>query len=129
MSSLLDDIEAEKHSVLLESGNLPGKAKKLLPPSPKPQAWTGENTWTSNGYLARISRSICMCGAETKILVGIFHKETSPSGAVRLQALVNKPHRFQIPLGENYPLEITEDYTNICPECISTHGFTERPVQ
>lgn len=115
--SLVDDfaaeIEADHHRFLLESGNLVKR---------RPD-WSDDNQWTSQGYLARVLESHCQsCGTVTRSLTGVFHRETTPSGKVREQALVPG---FQIPLDQNYPIIVDKVSAVLCPVCLTSHGFEE----
>lgn len=105
MSSLLEDIDAEQHSHLLEAGNL-GKSRA---------AWSEENAWSSVGYVARISRLACQCGEKTDTLLGIFHREKTPSGAIREQNLALRG--CSIPF-HNLPVEVTSSQVFACLKCL-----------
>ena len=111
-NDLLDDLKDEHHADLLENGNLRGKARE--------SKWTRENQWTSQGYLARITRSHCTCGVTTPILIGIFHVETTPSGTRREQRLDD---HFQIDLNGSYPILVDTVQTKTCPHCLIFKGF------
>lgn len=113
MSSLLDEIESDYHQHLLESGNLSRPSSK----------WTGENSWTSAGYLACVLVTVCKCGDKTSLLQGVFHAETHPAKGRRLTALPLSS--FQVPLGQQWPIERTEVQTPVCAACLPSRGFGE----
>lgn len=113
MSSLLDDLEADYHQYLLKEGNLHPRRKT---------DWTGDNQWESQGYIARVNRIECKCGAHHTTLVGAFHREKTPSGKVREIAL---HPRSQVPIGS--PVEVQIIQAQICPSCLSSMGFAEFP--
>jgi hypothetical protein len=111
----LDEIEEEHHRHLLEAGNLGPKRKS--------SEWTGENSWTSQGYLAVVIRSSCACGAYADNLAGVFHIEQTPSGARRQQAL-DTTKRIQIPLDGSWKVSSVDRSVQICPACLSANGFS-----
>ena len=113
-----DFIEEEKHAHLLEAGNLGPKKKSPTQPGAD---WNSENSWTSLGYSAAVTRLTCSCGASRTNLVGVFHCEKTPSGATRQTALSLR--NFQVTLGENYPITLVEEKTTICPDCLPAKGF------
>jgi hypothetical protein len=117
---LLDDLNDEHHRHLLEFGNL---GKKRASPTQPGADWNRENSWTSLGYSAAISRLTCShCGSKTELLVGVFHVEKTPSGAKRETALDLR--RFQVTLGENYPTTIVDQTIAACPACLPARGFS-----
>jgi hypothetical protein len=83
-SSLLDEIEAERHEFLLEKGNLVNARKGS-------HAWTGANNWTARGYFVRALRATCKnCGTQHDSLMGVFLRETNGRGDLRETALNGK---------------------------------------
>jgi len=116
--SLLADITEEATSEALSTGNL---KRRVDPNKIQPSPWTGEKSWVSLGYIARVQHTRCVCGEHSSQLLGLFHREKSPSGAVVLQALSPKA---QIPLNQNYPIEFIDLDVTICPECLDAHGFS-----
>ena len=113
MSSLLDDLEEDHHKFLLAEGNLHVKRS----------TWTGHDVWESQGYVARLNRITCECGAVHLQFLGIFHREFNPArNATKEQVLHAKS---QIPQNQNWPREINEIPAGICPSCYSFKGFQE----
>lgn len=110
--SFEDEIEAEFHSHLLTAGN--------LKPKPVPRL---ETQWEFKTYVARVQQNNCSCGASHKILHGIFLRQVSKAGSSVDQALSTKT--LQIPLGQNYPIEVTQFPVHVCPSCLSFRGFKE----
>lgn len=113
MSSLIDDIEESYHQHLLESGNL----------VPKPSPWTGHDRWESQGYVAKLNRIHCECGAVHLQFVGIFHREFNPARQAKKEIVLHS--KSQIPQNQQWPREITEIPAGICPSCYSSKGFQE----
>lgn len=111
MSTFADEIEQDYHQELLERGN--------LAPKPRP-SWTGENQWTSLGYVAKINRIRCTCGACTDTLIGVFHRERTPSGKIRLTPLADS---FQLPGDHTHPVEVTDLPARVCAYCLTPQGF------
>lgn len=75
--------------------------------------------WRRAGYVAKISTTICTCGADpAETLLGIFAHETSPDGASRYTLV---PHSNALP--PTIPLGLlTKNRTitnvKICPACL-----------
>ena len=114
-SFLSELIEEEHHQHLLEAGNI-GKR-------PLAVSWSDENSWVSQGYHARVLRSVCACGAETRALLGIFHEDATPSGKSRSQDLSLRG--LQVPILGNYQVRIeTAPLSAICPACLPVKGFS-----
>lgn len=114
MSDLLSDLQDEHHLDLLANGNMRGDKTRE-------SRWTGEKSWTSLGYVARLTLSTCNCGHTTPWLMGVFHREQAPNGSIKEQRL---DERFQVPLGGAYPIETTQQYTVSCAYCITSKGFS-----
>lgn len=112
-NDLLSDLKDEHHANLLENGNLLIKRSK----------WTGENQWTSQGYTAHITRSHCTCGQTTSILVGLFHLETTPSGARRERRLDENENHFNPKPNSPYPIIVNTIQVKTCPHCLIFKGF------
>ena len=113
--SLLDDIELDYHADRLANGNLRGEKARET----RSSNWTGENSWTSEGYIMRAQCIKCSgCSTETYILQGIFHKEKSSSGATREQRL-NETKLLQFP---DNSAEYSESLqtVRICYSCAPT---------
>lgn len=106
----LDDLSEEVTADLIASGNL---RKEKAKPEFIAQ-------WTSSGYVARNERYSCFCGYEYDHIIGAFHKEKAITGQVRYTSLAKG---FQIPLGQNFPIETTSHKIAVCPSCVSSKGF------
>lgn len=106
-NSLLDDIEAEHHNHLLENGNLLRKRNN----------WSDDNAWTFKGYTARILSYKCRCGSYSETLLGIFAKETTPSGKSRETSLNLRGLQFN-PQESAYTVETQTQGIDLCPNCI-----------
>lgn len=105
MSDLADLIEADHHQRLLEAGNLGPKRKS--------SEWTGDTTFHSLGYIAKVDEQICRgCGTLSFRLLGVFHREANPRGDSRLSALDLR--RLNIPT----PIP-TETQQSTVPACVS----------
>ena len=83
--------------------------------------WSDENAWTSLGYIARIHKHHCTCGNTETQLLGVFHRERTPSGTLREQRLARG---WQIPLDRPYPIQITTTAVLECSACITSKGFS-----
>jgi hypothetical protein len=104
-NDLAAELDAAYQQHLLEKGNLE-----------KPRSnWVDENRWTSLGYTAHRQVNTCnACGAVSKLFTGFYHRESTPSGAVRELALHAKA---QIPLSSPVTVFTTKTaYT--CPDCL-----------
>jgi hypothetical protein len=88
----------------------------------KPPKWEPKVRWTSNGYLARVSTSICECNQVTFNLVGVFREEIGTNHTRRLVAATPEgagPFRVEV---EELPS------TSICAQCLPAFGFTKEVV-
>ena len=113
-NSFLDDLEEETTARLIAEGNLRReKAKPAFVP-----------VWLHQGYVAQLQRMYCSCGYTYDHFLGVFSRETSPTGENRDTSL---GRGFQIPLGKNYPVEIRPFKTQTCPACLTSKGFAEFP--
>ena len=112
---LAADLEEDWHQHLLESGNLINTRRGS-------HQWTGGNTWISQGYVAKILRVTCTCGAQHDSLIGIFHRETRCS-ETREQAL--NLRNTQFPGDHIHPIEITHAPALACVACLPSKGFKE----
>ena len=115
-NALLEDFEHEYHNHLLEKGNLARK---------KPREASADlkviRSWRFEGYTARLSRLICVCGSHTDTLMGLFRDETAADGSRRSSAI--EPARFEPIPGETYPTITITQGVNLCPACLPTKGF------
>ena len=111
---LLDDLQAEVTAELIRSGNL---TRKKSPPAFSP-------VWTSLGYVAVQELHSCKCGSGWISLRGLFHREKAPSGETRDQALARG---FQLPLNQHHKIETVKIREALCPDCLSSHGFSLNP--
>ena len=107
-NALLEDFAAEHHNHLLEAGNL----KKARHP------WSDDRSWKTLGFSARISRTLCACGAVNETLTGLFRDEETPSGSRRSVAI--KPGEIS---GENHPLITIISSVPICPVCVRSSTY------
>jgi len=110
VNPFLEDLDAERTAELIASGNL--KREKAKP------AFIAQ--WASSGYVARNERYSCACGYEYDHILGAFHKEKALTGEIRYTSLAKG---FQIPLGQNFPIETTQHKIAVCPSCVSSKGF------
>ena len=111
LNPLLADLQDEITEVLIREGNL--KKEKAKP------AFIAQ--WTHQGYVAHIQEQYCACGARRENLIGIFSREVSATGENRDTALTRG---FQIPLGQNHPVEVSQVTVAVCPSCLSSKGFS-----
>jgi hypothetical protein len=115
-NALLDDFEHEYHNHLLEKGNLLKK---------KPREASADlktiRAWRFTGFTARLSRTICNCGAQSVSLMGIFRDEEACDGARRSIAL--DPARFEPVPGYTYPTITITQGVAVCPACLPSMGF------
>ena len=83
----------------------------------------GRNSFTSNGYVARVIQSVCLnCGTPSQRLVGIFHEEVRERNAERRLTLLSG--RFQLPANGSYYLDLEETREPYCVECLPNLGIT-----
>lgn len=108
MSSLLDDITLDHHAELLAHGN--------LKPRPPAVSWSDENSWRSEGYLARILTTTCRCGNSWPTLTGVFHVETTPSGK-RKELRLSDTALLQL-TPESLHLHHSDARAGICVKCL-----------
>lgn len=107
MKSLLDEINAEHHNFLLEEGNLRKRRVKEAPFIPQ---------WHSTGYVCRLLETTCRCGSKHVSLMGIFHREETPSGGRRDQIM--DARGFALPPDSPAWTEITYIQAAACADCI-----------
>lgn len=110
INDLLEALQAEQTSELIASGNL--KREKAKP------AFIAQ--WVSSGYVARNEHYVCSCGYDYDHITGIFHRELAVTGEVRYTPLSKG---FQVPLGQNFPIETSDHNIAVCPSCVSSKGF------
>ena len=113
-NTFLEDLEEETTALLIAEGNL---RREKVKPAFIPQ-------WTHQGYIAQLQRIYCTCGYSYDHFLGIFSRETSPTGENRDTALARG---FQVPLGRSYPVEISHFKTHTCPACLTSKGFADFP--
>jgi hypothetical protein len=113
-----EEIEADYHKALLETGNLPN----MLRGSHK---WTGRDCWLAEGFMAKVSLMDCKCGKVTPNLLGFFRLESNAArNASRLVAIREgetfPPKRDD---GSPHPVEIAYLDVLACGHCIDRYGF------
>lgn len=119
MNDLLEDILDEDHKWAL-SGEKKIPKKEQIRNTP---TWSDDKSWISEGYVAHVFVSVCACGETEKHLWGIFHRERSPSGAVKEIKLQGK---IQIPGDKAYPVRVIQTpQTDVCIHCMNARGFSE----
>lgn len=103
---LLEDLESESYETVLAS-NLKKK-----------NTWTGENQWTSEGYIARVLKTKCAgCGFIQTTLTGVFHVETTPSGK-RHETRLSETALLQFPRTQPVKAEHTNQTVKLCIACL-----------
>lgn len=112
----LDDIESDRHQLLLEKGNLLPKKREV--------SWSDENSWISQGYIARVLVTRCQCGTALKQLFSLAHCERTPSGKSREQALKLNQKGLTFPQSTRNQILVTTSDVEICAECVIAHNFT-----
>ena len=107
----LEDLIDEQTAELIASGNL--KREKAKP------IFIAQ--WVSSGYAAFNERYSCQCGYKYDHIIGAFFREKkAATGEIRYTALSKN---FQIPLGQNFPIETSLHKIAVCPSCVSSKGF------
>lgn len=110
INDLLEALRDEQTAELIATGNL--RREKA-----KPEFIA---QWVSSGYVARNEHYSCSCGYSYDHILGAFHRETAITGQTRYTCLAKG---FQLPLGQNFPIETTEIKIAVCPSCVSSKGF------
>jgi len=111
-----NDFLAALHEDDLANGNLRGAKRRELRAE-----WSGENQWTSEGYLARVHAHRCKCGNTEHQFLGVFHREKTPKGSIHETRLTGN---WQVPLSQKWPIEISSSDVDACMVCITTRGFS-----
>lgn len=109
---LFSDLQDEITQELIESGNLKKRKQEHAPFVP---------VWTHLGYVAKVQHLLCECGVLTELLMGIFSREVGAKGEKRDLLLSPKA---QIPLNQNWPIEIEESFPLTCAHCLPFKGFS-----
>lgn len=103
-SSLLDDLEAEKHREAIESGNLHRRLEPM-------------EIFQDAGYFARIRTCQCSgCGSFNQFLLGVFHRQVGTKGSIRDQAMLLGPITDDLEISA----EIEDTFTERCPGCVNS---------
>jgi len=85
--------------------------------------WSNAQSFTFEGYLARVRRTRCeCCDATSEVFEGVFTEEVKPNGTRRLQGLSKGA---QWPQGVEHRLEVVDGGTTaLCALCVRDIGFS-----
>lgn len=112
-----EEIEADYHQALLETGNLPhfksGSHK-----------WTGKDCWLAEGFAARVHAQCCTgCKSVAFQLIGIFRIESNAARKASRFVALRKDEPLPTPGEFPHPVEISHEILDTCPGCLEKHGF------
>jgi hypothetical protein len=113
-----EEIEADYHQALLESGNLPN----LKSGSHK---WTGKNCWIAEGFLGKYLVQTCACKKKTIFLAGIFILESNEAKKASRFTPYPKDQPLPKPGEVPFPVELAYEEIPVCPYCLPQYGFPD----